>query len=279
MRRIALLLLVVAGLVPAVHADVSLGVHVRVAPGIFVGARWHSVPAWVTIAPAANLAVVDTNIHPKHSRLYLDGRFIGIADDFDGFPDFLYLKPGRYRLECRLGGFGNEVVEIEARAGYRHDLRFHMERVKDAEKEHWWQRPDRPKPVQRVFGPVVAEPLGGRVRHPQLQEATPAGPDLGLRPDLRGSHAEKSSQNVQSASAALQLEVTPAEASVYFDGAFLATGGELAGLAGPLAISAGKHEIEVVAPGHVSVTRQLDAVAGGTVSLRVELMAERGRQE
>lgn len=279
MRPIALVLLALVGVAGPVGADVNLGVHVRIAPGVFVGARWHSVPAWVTMAPAANLAVVDTNIHPKHTRLYLDGRFIGIADDFDGFPDFLYLRPGHYRLECRLGGFNDEVVEIDAKAGYRHDLRFHMVRRRGTEKEHWWQRPDRPRQLQRVYGPVFARPLGSPVSGSRSSAASPGGPDLRLRPDLGGAGNEKRSQSVQVADASLLVRVTPAEASVYLDGAFLATARELAGLTGPLAVSPGHHEIEVLAPGYVAAQRRVEAEPGEAVEVHVDLLPAGGRQE
>ena len=68
-------------------------------------------------ARAPRPAVLDTDIRPGRSRLYLDGRLVGMATDFNGSPDFMYLEPGRYRLEARLGGYQSAAFEIEAAQG------------------------------------------------------------------------------------------------------------------------------------------------------------------
>jgi len=75
-------------------------------------------------------AVVDTDVEPEEAQLYLDGRFIGTADDFDGHPDFLYLEPGFYRLECRHRRFASRTIELVAEAGYRYDIDFEMKKVR-----------------------------------------------------------------------------------------------------------------------------------------------------
>src|SRR5579864_3086258 len=49
--------------------------------------------------------MVDTEIWPDKARVYLEGRYIGSAEDFDGSQDFLYLRPGDYTLEFRLEGY------------------------------------------------------------------------------------------------------------------------------------------------------------------------------
>lgn len=65
----------------------------------------------------AQWAAVKTDVEPEDARVYLDGQYIGTADDFDGFPDKLYLRPGRYRLEFRLSGYEPKSVDVRARAG------------------------------------------------------------------------------------------------------------------------------------------------------------------
>ncbi len=271
MRREVLLGMAIALAVAATAAagvGVGVGVHVRVAPRVWIGADWHWVPAWVAVSPNPNLAVVDTNIHPKHTRLYLDGRFIGLADDFDGYPDFLYLEPGSYRLECRLGGYRTELVEIEAEAGYRYDIRFRMKRIKGEKKEHWWERPERPKPVQRLYGP---KPVGG-----SREEV--ARPDPSLRPDLgSGPPAAGSGAATAREMGSLALRVTPPSAAVYLDGEFLATGRELGQLENPVALKAGTHRIDVVAPGYRSETREIHVAPGEVVRLAVTLVRGSGQ--
>ena len=50
-------------------------------------------------------AAIDADVSPEEARVYLDGKYIGIADDFDGYPDYLYLRRGHYRLEFKLDGY------------------------------------------------------------------------------------------------------------------------------------------------------------------------------
>jgi hypothetical protein len=64
-----------------------------------------------------NWASVKTDVDPEEARVYLDGKYIGAADDFDGWPDKLYLRPGHYRLEFRLSGYEPKVLDVEAHAG------------------------------------------------------------------------------------------------------------------------------------------------------------------
>ncbi len=46
-----------------------------------------------------NHGEVDFNIKPNKSRIYVNGDFLGIADDFDGFPQTAKLPPGRYNIK------------------------------------------------------------------------------------------------------------------------------------------------------------------------------------
>jgi len=64
-----------------------------------------------------NWGAVKTDVDPEEARVYLDGKYIGTADDFDGWPDKLYLRPGRYRLEFRLSGYEPKVLDVEVHAG------------------------------------------------------------------------------------------------------------------------------------------------------------------
>lgn len=41
-------------------------------------------------------AVVDFNVKPKSSRIWVDGTYRGTADEFDGFPRKMHLRPGRH---------------------------------------------------------------------------------------------------------------------------------------------------------------------------------------
>jgi hypothetical protein len=227
---------------------------------------WSFVPAGSGEPTAGpELAVVRTDVRPDHTRLYLDGRFIGMADDFDGYPDVLYLRPGRYRLECRLGGYQTALFDIDSKAGCRFELRQRMERIPGTPKEHSWTHPKEPVAGGRVFGPLAAEPParggGGEARRR-------GGPDLALRPDIaREEEARERSS--------LRLTVEPPTAAVYLDGAFVGTGGELSHSARPLSVAAGSHRLEAMAPGFRTFRQEVELPAaagepGTTLSIVLE---------
>ncbi len=240
----------VAGDVPAVDAVC-----------IPVGA---ALPPWRdpdTEPSPPRVAVVMTDLRPKDVHLLLDGRDIGPARAFNGSNGFLYLEPGDYLLEARLGGYETVAFRIAARPRCRFDIRQRMQRIKGTSKE----RPERGTAekgtLRRVYGPEKAS--AGRA------PAVPAGPDRSLRPDLSAQGVETPRQVRQLAS--VRLVITPATAEVFLDGEFLATGGELSRLAAPLAISSGDHLLEVSAPGFESRRVEFEARSGEAAEVEVDL--------
>ena len=73
----------------------------------------------------------------------------------------------------------------------------------------------------------------------------------------------------------VQLRVSPESASVSIDGVFVATGRELALMQGPLATTAGKHDVVVSAPGFVTASRTIELVEGETFELEITLSEKR----
>jgi len=207
-------------------------------------------------------SVVRTDTRPKDVQLHLDGRFVGRARYFNGKKGYLFLEPGRYRLEMRLGGYRTEVFMIEARPNCRFDIKQRLVKAHGAGKTQEVDSAGKGVPQQRSFGPVENQPE-------PAQEAVPTGPDPSLRTDL--DTKRRSPPAVVRRDASLRLEVQPAAASVYLDGAFLATGEELARMVGPLAVAAGSHVLEVMAPGYVAQKLTFEIGRGELEELRVFL--------
>ena len=72
--------------------------------------------------------------------------------------------------------------------------------------------------------------------------------------------------------------VRPESASVYLDGAFVATGRELELMVEPLATTSGAHLIEVRAPGFVSVARNIELEEGEVLEFEFNLDAENAQR-
>jgi hypothetical protein len=62
-------------------------------------------------------AWIKTDVEPDEARVYLDGRLVGTADDYDGFPRMLRVSAGTHRLTFRLRGYAPYTVVIRAAPG------------------------------------------------------------------------------------------------------------------------------------------------------------------
>lgn len=69
------------------------------------------------VGEAGNLGAIDINVKPKRTRVYLNGNYIGMTGDFDGFPDYLWLEEGTHELAFYHEGYLTAVQEIAIRAG------------------------------------------------------------------------------------------------------------------------------------------------------------------
>jgi hypothetical protein len=270
------------------HAGISVGWRPWWAP--WWGPGWYG-PGLRAGIINSDLTVVDTDVSPEEALVYLDDRLIGTADDFDGYPDYLYLEPGTYKLELRLRGYQSETVEVRAKRGGHFPLDLELKRIPGEKPASWWDRPAN-LPVGRVFGP----PVGGEPKEPR-------GADTTLRPETRGT-APSASEEAESeepeneapeveetpapgegeraptlaqgkpsprATAALELRVSPGNAAVYVDGELVGTGEELSRLERGLAVTPGSHKIEVFAPGKAAKVIEVGVKSGERQQVVVEL--------
>ena len=60
---------------------------------------------------------VNCKVDPDKAVVYVNGQATGVADDFDGWPGYLKLKPGAYDLEFRLDGYETGRVKVTVVAG------------------------------------------------------------------------------------------------------------------------------------------------------------------
>jgi hypothetical protein len=230
------------------------------------GAAWAG-PGWYGpgYAPVAvqsvpsDVGTVDTDVSPEHARVFLDGQLIGIADDFDGNPSYLFLKPGHYALEFRLQGYRTATLDLDIKPGSYVPIDTKLVRVPGETAAPWWDRP-KGLPVARVFGPRT-EPAPG-------PGAVAAGPDTSLRVETREAPSQPPPAPL---GGALDFQVTPANASVYLDGEFLGTASELLRLERGVAVGAGQHHLEVMAPGHASRSITVEVPAGEHRQVVVQL--------
>jgi len=235
-------------------------------------------------------------VSPEAAEVYLDGTLIGQADDFDGFPDYLYLETGKYRLELRHPSYETIVREIEVRAGQAVALNDQMKLLPGIKKLQVVDPEDKGTPLGRVFGKPGAqknEAEGDKTGRYDLQ----GGPDSGIDgepievdfdgldedvpppvPPAPPADAEawrapepQGGDVAPAAQVRLRFEVEPDDAAVYVDDRYVGTAEELGDLSRGLRLKPGKHVVTVVRPGYGTKTVTVEAKPGASIDVVIEL--------
>ena len=252
-------------------------------------------------APVANqYARVDTDVSPEAAEVYLDGTLIGQADDFDGFPDYLYLEPGKYHLEFRHPDFETVVKELDVRVGQAVPVNDEMKLLPGKRKLQVADPEVKGTPLGRVFGKPGAQkaeadddrtgrydvqggsddridvdgdedPVEIDLDDPDedAQRTKPPAPPANTQswraPERTGGDVAPASQG------RLRFEIEPDDAAVYVDDRYVGTAEELGALSRGLRVKPGKHTVTVVRPGYGSETIDVESKPGAAIDVVIEL--------
>lgn len=203
---------------------------------------WYGAPYWVYPTPsyqvryvATDLGGLDLNVKPKKASVYVDGEYVGLAKDFDGYPGYLWLGRGVYRVTLFMPGYRTVTHEFEIRPGEVFDVRIRME-------------PGEAIPPPE---PQSASTMPEKV---ETSETTPAVDEATL--------AETGN---------LQFLIRPDDSSVYLDGRFVGSAAELGALHAGLIVGAGRHKVEVVRPGYTPRELEVFVEPDEKIDLKVDL--------
>ena len=191
-------------------------------------------------------------VEPKQTRVYVDGYYAGIADDFDGIFQRLNLSPGRHDVSLRLEGFRTHNVKLYV--PYDGTIKLHHEMMRGSGEENAGVV-GRPEDYARFEG------RDGRVEDRDGRDENDQDYDDD-RADDRDRRADQGGER-----ALVRLDVRPGDASVYVDGAFRGTARELR----QLRLVPGRHRIEVVRPGYRTMERDVDVRRGENVDVAIDL--------
>ena len=211
---------------------------------------------------ASRFGALDLNVKPKKTtQVYVDGNYVGLTGDYDGWPEHLWLEKDSYELIFYNPGYETVVRHVEIQPGVVIKIRQDMQPGESTPPEELTTaRPKHRAPApryQRKAAPEPAPAPRARTAPPPRSEAqAPARPDV---LDARQQPAR------------LKLAVAPADASVYLDGRFLGIASEIGEERSGILVDPGEHRLEIVRPGYESRMLSFDAEAGGEVVLEVEL--------
>lgn len=203
-------------------------------------------PVWYDYQASPAFGGLDLNIKPKKAEVYVDGQRIGKVGRFDGYPGVLWLEEGTYDLVVYHPEHQTLHQKVKVFAGVVIDVDERM--------------------VEGIAIPpeeIVPPPAEQTPAERSARAAPPDGPESGR---VRGGEVDLSHQPAR-----LYLTIEPQDASVYLDGRFLGTGGELADLRSGLMVNPGEHRLAVVRPSYDSEELTVDVAAGEDVELAVRL--------
>ncbi len=75
------------------------------------------------VARAEGLGGFDLNVKPRTAEVWVDGRYIGLVRDFDGYPSFLWLEQGDHTIAISKGGYTTWEQEVSIDAGRVSDMK------------------------------------------------------------------------------------------------------------------------------------------------------------
>lgn len=202
--------------------------------------------------PAGSMRVI---VKPSKTRVYVDGYYSGTADDFDGMFQRLDLVAGRHEIAFKLEGYRTHRVQVWVEADETLKLRHEMVAGEGESAE------DRVPPEAVLREREEKEELERIKREPHRErEVAPVPRAESEVPALAAGSAP--------AGTAVVLDVEPADASVYVDGEFRGTVGELR----QVWLAPGKHRLEIVRPGFVTLDREIEV---GTEAVPLNLRLEK----
>jgi len=177
-------------------------------------------------------AALRTRVRPVDTQIYVNGYYAGVADDFDGIFQRLYLPSGGHDIEFRLDGYRTFRTKVYLQAGDTRDITHQMY----------------PAP-----GTLIDSPR-------------PLGP---LPPEWRESATAPAGGQPASPFGILTVRVDPADAQIAIDGeVWLATEAlnEIT-----LHVPAGRHLLEVRKDGYETFRVEIELAEGAATSLNVRL--------
>jgi hypothetical protein len=203
-------------------------------------------------------------VEPRHAEVFIDGYFVGVVDDFDGWAQRLNVEPGEHELTIYLKGHRTFRQNVLFRPGATLKIEHVMQPLVAGDPEE-----SRPVPSGRAQG----RPAGSDIRdyadeYPPQDRAHQPGepvpaPNRAAPPPPRGGDSQQYGS--------LALRIQPLDAEVIVDGESWQSpqAGSIT-----LQLSEGPHRVEVRKAGYRSYTAEVRVRRGDTTSLNVSLSRE-----
>jgi hypothetical protein len=210
---------------------------------------------------------IRTNVKPKQTEIYVDGYYAGIADDFDGMFQRLYLPPGQHEISLRLEGHQTHQQSLHVNSGTNYKIHHDMKPLGPGEKT---PPPPDPTPAERRYEePERAEPERDRYAAPPPREDVVREPEPRSPPIQERTPSAQRSHRPPARFGMLALRIQPADAKIFIDGELWGSSEGFEKLV--IHLPAGRHRIEIRKDGFQTFETDVDIQSGETAPLNVKL--------
>lgn len=224
--------------------------------GLYFDSYWYgggpSYYGGTYVRPYSETGAVRIMVDKEKAKVYVDGYYAGVVDDFDGLFQRLYVSAGRHDITLKLDGYQTERFDVYVQEGGTVKIKHDMVRGVGEQVNSEYARLD------GRGAPDYDDDRGYRDdrddRDSRDREPAYDAPRAPQRRDDGGQGA-------------LRFNVRPDDASVYVDGTFSGSARDLSRVPLP----AGSHRIEIVRPGYRTYDRDVDVPSGESIDLSVDL--------
>jgi hypothetical protein len=240
-------------------------------------AQWRYPGYYVT----RDLTAMRIMVTPRNAKVYVDGYYAGIVDDFDGVFQRLHVPPGAHEITLYLDGYRTVTQKVYLTPDETYKFHYKMEKNLAGELSE-----PPPNPPANPEPPAGA-PLPAPRRAPRPPYGYPPYPPQGYPPQPYPPQAyppqqqppppppegEPGAPPEASASGTLLVRVQPAGADVFIDGE------QWRGPEGDerliVQVSEGSHHVEVRKNGYRQYSGDVQVRRGETLPVNVSLTPER----
>jgi hypothetical protein len=227
-----------------------------------------------------DLTALRVIVKPNDAKVYVDGYYAGIVDDFDGVFQRLHLPPGQHDIVLYLDGYRTVHQKIYLTPDSTYKLRYTMEKNLAGEAS---EPPPEPPAGGVETAPGEAHPMPPMPRTPRggmYPPRQPYPPQQPYPPPQQPYPPQQPTPPEQAPpppsgrdNGALIVRVQPAAAEVWIDGE------QWRGPDGDerlvVQLSEGAHHIEIRKSGYRGYTTDVQVRRGETVPLNVSLSPDR----
>jgi len=199
-----------------------------------------------------SMGALDLDVSPEKAEIWVNGSPVGVADQYDGFPTYLWLEKGTYDIVIFKEGFQTISRQYTVYPGVVIDVNDRMVRGESV----------RPEDLASTSTAIRDE----RIRRDR-ERAERAEAEEAWRQDSGDAVQGNDPEGV----GRLLLAVAPGDSAVYLDGHFLGTGAEISQLSAGLVVEPGQHVIELVRPGYQTEKVPVTVPPGERVTLDLEM--------